>query len=254
MTTKTALITGASAGIGFATAQRLSELGFQLILLARRKEKLMALAESLDVDCHVIACDVNNHELLEAELNDLPISFTEIDLLVNNAGLALGLATADKTDWHDWQTMIQTNCMSLAFVTRQILPGMVERNHGQIINMGSIAGNYAYKGGNVYGATKAFVDQFSMNLRSDLLGKKVRVTNLVPGLIAETEFSHVRFHGDTEAAQAVYADCEALSADDIANSIAWVASLPEHVNINRLEVMPTCQAPAGLAVDKTMLD
>ncbi len=254
MTIKTALITGASAGIGFATAKRLSELGYQLILLARRKEKLLALADSLAVNCHVIACDVNNHEQLEAELNGLPSSFAKVDLLVNNAGLALGLATADKTDWNDWQTMIQTNCMSLAFVTRQILPGMVERNHGQIINMGSIAGNYAYKGGNVYGATKAFVDQFSMNLRSDLLGKKVRVTNLVPGLIAETEFSHVRFHGDSEAVQAVYADCEALSADDIANSIAWVASLPEHVNINKLEVMPTCQAPAGLAVDKTMLD
>ena len=253
MTTKTALITGASAGIGFATAQRLSELGYQLILLARRKEKLLALADSLAVDCHVIACDVNNHEQLETELNHLPSSFKKIDLLVNNAGLALGLATADKTDWDDWQTMIHTNCMSLAFVTRQILPGMVERNRGQIINMGSIAGNYAYKGGNVYGATKAFVDQFSMNLRSDLLGKKVRVTNLVPGLIAETEFSNVRFHGDDQAANAVYADCEALKPQDIADTIAWVASQPSHVNINSLEIMPTCQAPAGLAVDKTML-
>lgn len=254
MTTKTALITGASAGIGFATAQRLSEAGYQLVLVARRKEKLQALAESLTVDCHVIACDVNNHEQLENELNGLPGSFSQIDLLINNAGLALGLATADKTDWDDWQTMIQTNCLSLAFVTRQILPGMIERNRGQVINIGSTAGNYAYKGGNVYGASKAFVDHFTMNLRADLLGKKVRVTNLVPGLIAETEFSHVRFHGDVEAVKAVYADCEALSADDIANSIVWIASLPEHVNINKLEVMPTCQAPAGLAVDKTMLD
>lgn len=254
MTTKTALITGASVGIGFATAHRLSEAGYQLVLVARRRQKLQALAESLSTNCHIIACDVNNHDQLATELSDLPSSFSKIDLLINNAGLALGLATADKTDWDDWQTMIQTNCLSLAFVTRQILPGMVERNRGHIINIGSIAGNYAYRGGNVYGASKAFVDQFTMNLRADLLGKKVRVTNLVPGLIAETEFSHVRFHGDTEAVEAVYADCDALLADDIANSIAWIASLPEHVNINKLEVMPTCQAPAGLAIDKTMID
>jgi len=254
MTIKTALITGASAGIGFATAHRLSEAGYQLILVARRQKKLEALAKSLKADCHIIACDVNNHEQLANELSRLPVAFSDVDLLINNAGLALGLATAEKTDWDDWQTMIQTNCMSLAFVTRQILPGMVERNRGQIINIGSTAGNYAYKGGNVYGASKAFVDHFTMNLRADLLGKKVRVTNLVPGLIAETEFSHVRFHGDTEAVEAVYADCDALAAEDIANSIAWIASLPDHVNINKLEVMPTCQAPAGLAVDKTMLD
>lgn len=254
MINKTALITGASAGIGRATAHRLSEAGYQLILVARRLKKLESLAKSLATDCHIIECDVNNYEKIEAELGSLPDAFKEIDLLINNAGLALGLATADKTDWKDWQTMIQTNCMSLAFVTRQVLPGMVERNQGQIINIGSTAGNYAYKGGNVYGASKAFVDHFTMNLRADLLGKKVRVTNLVPGLISETEFSHVRFHGDTDAVVAVYADCDPLSAEDIANSIAWIASLPEHVNINKLEVMPTCQAPAGLAVDKTMME
>ena len=253
MTQKTALITGASAGIGLATARKLSKAGYQLILIARRQTKLIELANSLSVDCHVIACDVNNHEQLSKELKALPEQYANIDLLLNNAGLALGLSTADKTEWQDWQTMIQTNCMSLAFITRQVLPNMVKRNHGHIINIGSTAGSYAYKGGNVYGATKAFVDQFSANLRTDLLGTQVRVTNLVPGLIGETEFSNVRFHGDDQAANAVYADCEALKPQDIADTIAWVASQPSHVNINSLEIMPTCQAPAGLAVDKTML-
>ena len=219
-------------------------------MLARREEKLIELAQSLSTPCHLIVCDVTDYERLQTKLNALPEPFSEIDILVNNAGLALGLATADKTDWQDWQTMIETNCMALAFLTRQLLPKMVERKHGLIVNLGSIAGNYAYKGGNVYGASKAFVDQFSSNLRADLLGTKVRVTNLVPGLIGETEFSKVRFHGDMDAVDAVYADCEALTPDDIANTIQWLVSLPEHVNINRMEIMPTCQASAGLAVHK----
>lgn len=252
MSVKTALITGASAGLGLAAAKSLSAAGYQLILIARRELKLNQLAENLPTPCHVIACDVTNFEQLSLLLDARPDSFKNIDLLLNNAGLALGLATADKTDWKDWQTMIETNCMALSFMTRHILPGMVERNEGHIINLGSTAGNYAYKGGNVYGASKAFVDHFTINLRADLLGSKIRVTNLVPGLIAETEFSHVRFHGDSDAVEAVYADCHALTPEDIVASILWVASLPEHVNINRLEIMPTCQAPAGLAVDKTM--
>lgn len=252
MSNKTALITGASAGIGLAAARSLSKQGYQLILVARRESKLREIAQSLPTPCHVIACDVIDFEQLSAKLQSRPDTYSNIDLLLNNAGLALGLATADKTDWHDWQTMIETNCLALAFLTRQVLPGMVERNQGLIINLGSTAGNYAYKGGNVYGASKAFVDQFSINLRADLLGTKVRVTNLIPGLIAGTEFSKVRFHGDMDAAGSVYADCDALTPDDIANTIAWIVSQPEHMNINRLEVMPTCQAPAGLAVDKTM--
>lgn len=252
MDVKTALITGASAGLGLATAKSLSGAGYQLILVARREPKLLELAANLATDCHVIACDVNNFELLASKLESRPEQFKNIDLLLNNAGLALGLSTADKADWTDWHTMIQTNCMALAFLTRQILPAMVERNKGHIINLGSIAGNYAYKGGNVYGASKAFVDHFTMNLRADLLGTRVRVTNLVPGLIGETEFSNVRFHGDNNAAEAVYANCDALTPNDIANSIEWIAGLPEHVNVNKLEIMPTCQAPAGLMVDKTM--
>ena len=253
MTQKTALITGASSGIGLATAHKLSSEGYQLILIARRHNKLRDLADNLAVDCHVIACDVNDHEQLSNELSALPEQFSNIDLLLNNAGLALGLSSADKTQWDDWQTMIQTNCMSLAFITRQILPNMVKRNRGHIICIGSTAGNYAYKGGNVYGATKAFVGQFSANLRTDLLGTGVRVTNLIPGLIGETEFSNVRFHGDDTAADAVYANCDALKPGDIAETISWVAGQPAHVNINHIEIMPTCQAPAGLAVDKTML-
>ena len=252
MDVKTALITGASAGLGLATASSLSEAGYQLILIARRESKLTELANSLPTECHVIACDLNNFDDLAAKLDQRPSSFKDIDLLVNNAGLALGLETADKTDWDDWQTMIQTNCMALAFLTRQVLPGMVERNKGHIINLGSSAGSYAYKGGNVYGASKAFVDHFTMNLRADLIGKKVRVTNLAPGLVGETEFSYVRFNGNAEKAEAVYESCDALTPEDVASSILWVATLPEHVNVNRLEIMPTCQAPAGLVVDKTM--
>ena len=151
MVTKTALITGASVGIGKATAKVLSAQGYQLVLLARREEKLIDLAQSLSTPCHLIVCDVTDYERLQTKLNALPEQFSEIDILVNNAGLALGLATADKTDWQDWQTMIETNCMALAFLTRQLLPKMVERKHGLIVNLGSIAGNYAYKGGNVYG-------------------------------------------------------------------------------------------------------
>jgi len=252
MNQKTALVTGASAGLGLATAKILSQAGYRLILLARRESKLNELAENLDTPCHVIACDINNFEALSAKLEERPDDFKEVDLLVNNAGLALGLETADKTDWNDWQTMIQTNCMALAFLTRQILPGMVKRNSGHIINLGSAAGSYAYKGGNVYGASKAFVDHFTMNLRADLIGKKVRVTNLAPGLVGETEFSYVRFDGDAQKAEAFYENCDPLTPEDIANSVLWVASLPEHMNVNRLDIMPTCQAPAGLVVDKNM--
>ena len=163
--------------------------------------------------------------------------------------MALGLEPADQTNWQDWQTMIETNCLSLTFITRQILPGMVKRNIGHIINIGSIAGSYQYKGGNVYGASKAFVEQFSMNLLTDLLGTKVRATVLMPGLLGDTEFSVVRFHGDQEEANNVYDGHQALKPEDIAETIRWVVGQPEHVNINRIEIMPTCQAPAGLAIE-----
>ena len=250
MSTKTALITGASAGLGRATALGLADLGYQLVLLARREEKLHELKAQLNVPTHCVACDVTDKAAVLAALSSLPEAFQEIDVLVNNAGLALGLESSDKTDWDDWQTMIDTNVTALAFLTRQVLPGMVERNRGLIINLGSTAGHYAYRGSNMYGATKAFVDHFSISLRADLLGTKIRVTNLIPGLIGETEFSNIRFHGDEAAFEGLYDNCEALRPHDIAATISWIAQLPEHVNINRLEIMPTCQAPAGLALHK----
>jgi 3-hydroxy acid dehydrogenase / malonic semialdehyde reductase len=172
-----------------------------------------------------------------------------VDLLVNNAGLALGLSSADKANLDDWQTMIETNILGLAKMTRAILPHMVENQAGHIINLGSIAGTYPYPGGNVYGATKAFVEQFSLNLRADLSGTGIRVTNIEPGL-AETEFSEVRFAGDTQKAAAIYQGLQPLVAKDIAESIYWCASQPAHVNVNRLEIMPTCQAFSALSIAK----
>jgi len=250
MATRTAFITGASVGIGHATAIALADCGYRLILLARRRSPLEELSESLSVPTHIIECDINDRVTLESQLGQLPVAFENIDVLINNAGLALGMETADKASWEDWDIMIQTNCVSLAFLTRQLLPRMVKRNSGHIINLGSIAGNYAYQGGNVYGASKAFVKQFSRNLRTDLLGTDIRVTNLEPGMISNTEFSNVRFHGDDSAADAVYQGCMPLLPQDIAESIRWVVSLPPRVNINSMEIMPTCQAPAGLSVHK----
>ncbi|MDO9547432.1 MAG: SDR family NAD(P)-dependent oxidoreductase, partial [Candidatus Marinimicrobia bacterium] len=194
-----------------------------------------------------ISLDVRNRGDVFEKFQALPLEFAAIDVIVNNAGLALGLLPAHEADLDDWETMIDTNIKGLVYCTRAILPKMVERNSGLIINIGSIAGNWPYPGGNVYGATKAFVQQFSRNLRADLLGKNIRVTNLEPG-IAETEFSIVRYHGDEEKAQKVYQHTKALSAEDIADIIWWLANSPEHVNINQLEVMPTLQAWGPLAV------
>jgi len=247
MTNKTALITGASSGIGRATALVLAKQGYKLILLARREQRLNDLKAQLSpiTPCHIIACDINDHTQLLRELEQLPDNFKEIDVLINNAGLALGLNPAHQADWLDWQTMINTNCLSLAFLSRQILPGLVKRNFGHIINIGSIAGSYAYKGANVYGATKAFVAQFSSNLRSDLLGTAVRVTNIEPGMLNESEFSLVRFKGNEEQANDVYAGLEPLKSEDIAETIRWVLAQPAHVNINNIELMPVHQALAG---------
>ena len=248
------LITGASSGFGRAIAIELAQAGCDLVLLARRKQKLLDVAEQIQLDTkvkvHCLQADVTQRQELAKKLSELPDEFKEIDVLVNNAGLALGLTPAQQSDWQDWQTMIETNCLGLAFITRQILPNMVERDSGQIINIGSTAAIYAYKGGNAYGATKAFVDQFSAGLRSDLLGTKVRVTNLIPGLVAGTEFSNVRFNGDDQKAENVYDGCQPLLAEDIARSVKWVIEQPEHMNVNRLEVTPTCQASLGLGVHK----
>lgn len=246
-TTRTALITGASSGIGKAIAYTLAKQGIKLILLARSQANLEHIKTQLSpfTPCHIIACDINNHTQLAQELQSLPSEFADIDILINNAGLALGLEPAHQADWLDWQTMIHTNCLSLAFLTHRILPSMVERNGGHIINMGSIAGRYAYKGANVYGASKAFVEQFSSNLRSDLLGHAIRVTHIEPGLLNQSEFSQVRFKGDLDKAQQVYANLQPLCAQDVANCVAWVLAQPAHVNINLIELMPVHQALAG---------
>ncbi len=247
---KIALITGASSGIGAATARVLSDLGYTLVLLARREDRLRALNDELGGNHHVLVCDITDLTTLEATLSALPVTLNGIDLLVNNAGLALGLEPGHETNWAHWETMIQTNCTALTFITRQLLPAMVKRNKGHIINLGSTAGTYAYKGGNVYGASKAFVEHFTLGLRADLIGTAIKVTNLEPGLIGGTEFSNVRYEGDDDHANAMYENCQAMSPEDIADTIAWLVQQPPHVNVNRLEIMPVCQVPGGLLVHK----
>ncbi|MFC1811879.1 SDR family oxidoreductase [Thermodesulfobacteriota bacterium] len=245
------LITGASSGFGEACARRFAKEGWKLILAARRNERLKALQEELgkETSVHIITLDVRDQDAVITELSNLPDNFSEIDVLVNNAGLALGLEPAHESDISDWDTMIDTNVKGLMYCTRAALPGMVARNQGHIINIGSIAGDWPYPGGNVYGASKAFVKQFSRNLRSDLYGTAIRVTNIEPGL-AESEFSVVRFKGDTKKAAKVYDGTQPLTPVDIAEMIYWVASLPPHININRLEVMPVCQTWAPFAVNR----
>jgi NADP-dependent 3-hydroxy acid dehydrogenase YdfG len=247
---KTILITGASAGFGEACARRFAGQGNKLILSARRTDRLEDLkAELKDTECHVITLDVRDRNSVQIVLSNLPDSFQEIDVLVNNAGLALGLEPAHEADLDNWDTMVDTNIKGLMYCTRQILPGMVERQQGHIVNIGSVAGSTPYPGGNAYGATKAFVKQFSNNLRADLIGSPIRVTNIEPGL-AETEFSLVRFKWNKARASEIYKGTQPLTADDIAETVYWVTSLPPHVNVNRLEVMPVCQAWAPFIIHR----
>lgn len=247
---KVALVTGASAGFGAAIAKRLANEGYALILMARRADKLSELAAHLNAPSHLICCDLRDEAAVRAAIANIPAAFAQIDVLVNNAGLALGLEPAHKADWHDWQQMIDTNCTALALMTRLILPGMVERQKGHVITMGSIAGAYAYPGGNAYGATKAFVEQFARNLRADVLGSGVRVTNIEPGLVGGSEFSLVRFKGDAEKAASIYKGANALQPEDIAESVAWALAQPAHVNINSIELMPVSQAHGPLAIHR----
>jgi len=237
----TLLITGATSGFGEATARRFAEDGRRMVLAGRRADRLESLAAELAAPCHPLALDVRNREEVFEHLGGLPSEFAEIEILVNNAGLALGLEPAPKADLQDWETMVDTNVKGLMYCTRALLPGMVERKGGHVVNMGSVAGRWPYPGANVYGATKAFVEQFSNNLRSDLGGTGVRITNIEPGL-SETEFSVVRFKGDEKKAAAVYRGTEPLTGPDIAEVVHWVVSQPPHVNINRVEVMATDQA------------
>ena len=242
------LITGASAGFGEAMCRAFTAAGFNVVGAARRMEKLQALAEELGGSFYPLQMDVADTSSVPAALQSLPEGFKEIDCLINNAGLALGLDSADKADFADGQTMIQTNIVGLTFLTRQILPQMVERKSGYIINIGSIAGNYPYPGGNVYGATKAFVRQFSLNLRADLAGTGIRVTDIEPGLCGGTEFSNVRFKGDDERAAGVYENIRFIRPEDIADTALWLYRRPAHMNVNTIEIMPVAQSFGALPV------
>jgi len=234
-------ITGASAGFGAEMARTFVRNGHQVVMAARRLERLEALAAELGESALPVEMDVTDKKSIEEALAMLPQSWRQIDVLINNAGLALGTAPAHEAPLDDWETMIATNCQGLVTMTRALLPAMVERGSGLVINLGSVAGHYPYPGGNVYGATKAFVEQFTLNLRADLVGTGVRATNLAPGLCGGTEFSNVRFKGNDEAAAKVYEGTTPLTAKDIAETAYWIASLPPHINVNSIEMMPTCQ-------------
>jgi 3-hydroxy acid dehydrogenase/malonic semialdehyde reductase len=242
------LITGATAGFGAATARRFVREGALVIATGRRLDRLTELKAELGASVHTVVLDVRDRLAVEAAIVALPEGFAEIDVLVNNAGLAAGLEPAQSARLDDWDAMVDTNIKGLMYVTRNVLPGMVERDRGHVINLGSTAGDFPYPGGNVYGGTKAFVYQFSLNLRADLIGTAVRVTDVAPGMSGGTEFSNVRFRHDDAKAAAVYAGTTPLNADDIADTIYWVATRPAHVNINFVQMMPVCQAFGPFAV------
>ena len=243
MTTQpgTVFVTGASSGFGAATARRFASEGFRVVAAARRAERIEELAAEFGSKIAPITLDVRDREAVAEAVSGLPPEFAEIDVLVNNAGLALGMSPAHEADLDQWDQMIDTNCKGLTYCTRAIIPGMVARGRGHVINLGSVAGTYPYPGGNTYAGTKAFVHQFSLALRSDLHGSGVRVTCVEPGM-ADTEFSLVRFSGDQEKADGTYTGMQPLTGDDIAETIYWAATLPPHVNINTIELMPTQQS------------
>ena len=251
--TMTVFITGASAGFGAATARQFAARGARVIASARRLDRVLGIRDLLpDLfkdNLLAVELDVRDKNAVDQTVKSLPDGFDKIDVLVNNAGLALGMGPAHTSDMNDWEAMIDTNIKGLMYCTRAILPGMVERDRGHVINLGSVAGSYPYPGGNVYGASKAFVHQFSLNLRADLIGHQVRVTSVEPGM-AETEFTEVRFKGDASKAKTVYQGMQPATADDIADIIRYVATTPAHVNINRVEIMPVQQAFQAFAVHR----
>lgn len=249
------LITGASAGFGAAMARRFVQAGYPVIGVARRGDKLQALKEQLGDMFQILEADLTDKNAVDAalgSLQNLPEAFREIDGLINNAGLALGTDPAQEADFDDWETVIKTNILALTYITRQVLPQMVARQRGYIINIGSIAANYPYPGSHVYGGSKAFVQQFSLNLRADLHGTGVRVSVVEPGLCEGTEFSHVRFKGDEARVDALYRDTGALTADDVAETVLWLYQRPAHVNVNSLELMPVSQNFSALPVHRTV--
>ncbi|WP_205438169.1 bifunctional NADP-dependent 3-hydroxy acid dehydrogenase/3-hydroxypropionate dehydrogenase YdfG [Edwardsiella tarda] len=241
-------ITGASAGFGAAIARKFIHHGHRVIATGRRVERLQALRDELGEALMILPLDVRNRAAIRNALEQLTPAQRTIDLLVNNAGLALGLEPAHQADIEDWDTMIDTNVKGVVNMTRALLPDMVARNTGHIINIGSTAGSWPYAGGNVYGATKAFVRQFSLGLRADLHGTQVRVSDIEPGLVEGTEFSNVRFKGDEQRVVNTYKNSHALTAQDIAEAVYWVATLPAHVNINTIEMMPVSQSFSPLAI------
>jgi len=235
-------ITGATSGFGEAAARRYVGAGGKVVATGRRRDRLEKLQAELGPEnCHIIELDVRDRAALEKAIADIPAPFNAINIVLANAGLALGLGAAQETNTDDWQTMIDPNISGLVYTVRLLLPGLIARGGGHVVTLGSVAGEYAYPGGSVYGATKAFVQHFALNLRSDLQGKNVRVTDIEPGL-TETEFSLVRFKGDEGRAAAPYAKTKAMTAEDIAETIFWATSLPAHVNVNKIEVMATTQA------------
>lgn len=243
------LVTGATSGFGLALTQRLLAGGARVIGVGRRRERLDEIAAAHPDRFWPQPMDVRHSDAVANLIGALPDEYRNVNGLINNAGLALGMDPAQSASWSDWQTMIETNVIAVARLTHALLPTLVKQSRGDIINVSSVAANYPYPGGNVYGATKAFVRQFSLNLRSDLLGTQVRVTAIEPGM-CETEFSVVRFRGDAGAAGRVYQGMQPLSADDVANVIETVLRLPGHINVNTLEVMPVAQAFGPFAVSR----
>ncbi len=245
--TQTAMITGATSGFGAAAVRRFAKAGWRVVATGRRADRLKALAEECGPkNVYAAAFDVGDEKSTDAALAALPEGFRDIDVLINNAGLALGTAPAQQASLSDWRTMIQTNVIGLVTLTHKMLPTLIARK-GVIINVSSVAASYPYTGGNVYGGTKAFVTQLTLGLRSDLHGKGVRVTSLEPGM-AETEFTLVRTSGNQAASDALYKGAHPMTPEDMADTMLWIATLPAHMNINRLEVMPVNQSFAGFQV------
>ncbi len=242
------LITGASSGIGASCVKYFAQAGAKLILAARRLERLQQIVETLKLSAeqfHLIELDVRDRNAVESAISKLPSEWSNIDILINNAGLSRGLDKLHEGSYQDWEEMIDTNVKGLLYLTRCVVPGMVERNHGHVVNIGSIAGHQTYPGGNVYCATKAAVRAISEGLKQDLLGTPIRVSSVDPGLV-ETEFSQVRFHGDDQKASKVYQGLIPLTPDDIADVILFCVTRPSHVNLSEILLVPVDQASATM--------
>ena len=249
--TLTVLVTGATSGFGAAVSRRFAGAGAKVIATGRRSDRLAALQKELGALCHTMAFDASDRAATEKAFASLPPAFARPNVVAANAGLALGLEPAQRADLDDWDGMVATNINGMLYTVRAALPGMIARDEGHVVLLGSVAADYPYPGGSVYGATKAFVKQFALNLRADLLGANVRVTNIEPGL-AETEFSLVRFKGDAAKAGKPYEGIAPLTAEDVAETIFWSCTLPRRVNVNRLQVMPVMQAFGPFAFNRSL--